>query len=233
MFIHTYDLLIEVCKDLKLKEILNLVICDKYLNLIHKDFILWKLILYRDFPLYEVIDKKPEFDYYTLYKKCLYSKCDAFTSCYPDEDRPINNIGIAWGPRCGGLWNSIYDKESLSDFGDSLFLLKPLSWFSINANTKILIPGNYNIYWRLKVYNNCILSRKDFLFLDNSIIKLKEWTTNDQEQIQNEKWNQVYAGNVYIENSGKVTAMLENKQSYCKGYGIDTVFFLPEELRIK
>ena len=106
-----------------------------------------------------------------------------------------------------------------TEFGDSLFLSKPLSWFSITANTKILIPGNYNIYWRLKVYSNCILTKKNFIFLDNTIIKLKEWTTNNQEGIQNEKQNKVHTWDIHIKKSGKVTVMLENKQSYCNGYG--------------
>ena len=58
MFTHTsYDILIKFCQNLKVKEILNFVICNKYLNLLYKDSILWKLMFYRDLPLYEVLSR--------------------------------------------------------------------------------------------------------------------------------------------------------------------------------
>jgi hypothetical protein len=214
MFTHTsYDILIEICLNLKVNEILNLVICNKYLNLIHIDPILWKLIFYRDFPIYEVIEKKSKIDYHILYKKCLYSKCDASTSCYSEEEKPINNISIVEGTPC--------------------YITLDLTWYSVSANTKILIPGYYNIYWRLKVFNDSILSHKEFMFLDNTIIKLKELTINDQNKYKRNEWNEICAGKVLIQNIGHVTALLENKRGYCIGHGVDTVFFLPEELRIK
>ena len=119
------DILLEILVFLDINNILNFKSISNEFNKDLKS--LWKNILNRDFLFYNFVPTV-DLNYKNLYKKCLYSKCDAVL----EKKKKINYIKIA---NSDYSWIKIHDISTLNNNKKIIYLNKDINWFSITANT--------------------------------------------------------------------------------------------------
>ena len=244
------DINIYISHFLDMKSLLLYNSIDKYtLNLIKKDFVS-NLLFINYYPLYKINEKKLNnnaYKYigkksiYDLLLSCFYSHCKPSTCCLKEHKRPLNHLGLAWGPTCGGLWEHKIDMNSYSQDKIIMYLKKQLYWFSMTAHTYLPKKGIYNIYIRCKFDETTIY--KDFNLLvelksNNSsqqeYLELKKWKRETQELLSIYEWHNIYLDSIFIlQDDTSCEIKIENTLEIAKGYACDGIYILPYGVDIK